>query len=63
MKKKGWRVVEHKRGRESHMYRARIKTNRQENMVLHVPALPAVSEAETAGASALAAAHRAALAR
>jgi len=44
MKKKGWQVVEHKSGhderereREStseHMYRARIKTDRQENMML-----------------------------
>lgn len=67
MKKKSWQVVEHKSGHDECCARvrekqkvtcvARIKTDRQENIVLR--RLPAVAEAD---ASALAA-HRAALAR
>lgn len=54
------RKRERERERTSHMCVARIKTDRQENIVLR--RLPVVAEAKTAGASALAA-HRAALAR
>jgi len=67
---KGWRVVEHKSGRdeegtgESRVCRARIETDRQEkrwSLCAARVTLAVVAEAKTAGASALAA-HRAALA-
>lgn len=68
MKKKGWRVVEHKSGhdereRENERVTCTARASRRiDRKTSCYAALPAVAEAETAGASALAV-HRAVLAR
>lgn len=70
MKKKGWRIVEHKSGhderereRENERVTCTARASRRiDRKTSCYAALPAVAEAETAGASALAV-HRAVLAR